>query len=217
MSTKVLGVLGGEDVDDDLLARWAQSADAVFAADGAANRLARLGIPFHAVVGDMDSVESWALTGSEVVHMPDQETTDCDKLLSYCAMRGFQSVTLAGIEGNLPDHVLAIVHSCLRTPLRTRLAYRTGMGWALESHSRLEVECTVGARVSLLPLMDTTDVSLSGVAWPLAGASLHPAGPTSISNSASSERVVASIGHGSVLLYIGYSQRAMPFWDLVSE
>ena len=212
MSTKVLGVLGGDDVDEGLLDRWLQSADAVFAADGAANRLFRMGAAFHAVVGDMDSAEAWALTSSEVVHMPDQDTTDCDKLLAYCGMRGFDAVTLTGIEGDLPDHVLSIVHSCLRSQVNTRLAYRTGMGWVLRSGQSLDVSCRVGARVSLIPLMESSNVHLSGVAWPLGGATLSPEGLTSISNCATEERLTATIGSGGAFLYVGYQAEELPFW-----
>lgn len=212
MSTKLLGVLGGDDVDDALLGRWVSSADAIFAADGAANRLARLGAGFHAVIGDMDSVEGWAISGSEVVHIPDQDTTDCDKLLNYAKMRGFRAITLAGIEGNLPDHVLAILHSCLRAPIETRLAYRTGLGYIVRPKQPLEIKCRPGTRVSLLPLVESKSACLRGVVWPLESATLSAYGQTSISNCAAEPVVSTSLEEGGALLYVGYGDDEMPFW-----
>lgn len=200
-------------MDEGLLDRWVRSADAVIAADGAANRLFKMSVPFQAVVGDMDSVEAWALSATEVVHLPDQDSTDCDKLLAFCVTRGYSSITLAGVEGNLPDHVLAILHSCLRTPLQVRLAYRGGIGWVMGPESQIKVSSTAGARVSLLPLLETSHASLSGVSWPVSGAEMSPQHFSSISNCATGSEVEASIGAGGALLFVGYERDAMPFWE----
>lgn len=212
MPTKVLGVLGGNDLDGDLLSAWANGADLVVAADGGANRLAASKLPFRTVVGDMDSADSLALEGKEVVLIPDQGTTDADKLLAYFLGLGVTAVTLTGVEGDLPDHVLGILHSCLRSPLRIRLAYRKGIGYVLRPGDDLVLDCTGGTRLSFLPLLPSAAVRLSGAEWPLDETPLHPAGATSISNRASCSPVRASLASGAALLFVGYARSEMPRW-----
>jgi thiamine pyrophosphokinase len=212
-AARVLGVLSGGDIDIDLLRRWAASANHVLAADGGADLLLRVGTAPHVVIGDMDSVSEKALKSApQVLTMPDQDATDCDKLLAFAAKEGYGAITLAGVEGDLPDHVLAILQSATKAELDVRLAYRRGIGWIVRSGDTRTVTGRL-RRVSLLPIDRCEAVTLKGTQWPLANANLSPRGLTSISNRALGGEVSASVGSGAALLFVEFAPEEMPFWS----
>jgi thiamine pyrophosphokinase len=196
----VLGVLGGNDVGDDVLLAWAHSADVVYAADSGADRLIAHGVS-PIVVGDFDSFDSLPRASHlRLVQSIDQDTTDCDKLLALVRSDGHSFVTLAGTEGDLPDHVVATYHSAIASRLDVRFAFRRGIGHIVRD--RVEVATRPGQRVSFVPLTPCEGVGLSGVAWPLENAEFEPGSGQSVSNEATGSPVVASVRAGSALLFV---------------
>ncbi len=197
---------------DSLLERWALSADALYAADSGADRL--LGLGFEPVlVGDLDSFRTrQAMNRLRVVHIAEQETTDCDKMLRVVASDGHASITLACLEGDLIDHMLSSFASALRSPLAIRFAFRRGIGWLVRPGDEVCAGTQPGRRVSLIPLTPCEGACIQGVAWPLREASLALDGPLSISNAATSSEVRASLGSGGALLFVEYPDAEMPRW-----
>ena len=211
MGLKVLGVLAGRDLNLDELQKWAQSCDVLYAADSAADRLVPLGFK-PTVVGDLDSVDP-SLLGSElrVVHSPDPDTTDCDKLLALVENDGHTALTLACVEGDLLDHVLASLASVARSDLDIRLVLRNAMGYVCRPGKSISVPKCFGKRVSLIPLARSTGVVLQGVLWELSEAILEPAGFLSVSNEGTGD-VFVSIASGVCLLFIERSPMDSPCW-----
>lgn len=198
---KILGVLAGTDTPITTIAAWAETADWVVAADGAANQLLTAGVSINAIVGDMDSIDLLLERSNLDFHEdPDQETTDCDKLLLYVRDRFPQSIfALAGIEGDRFDHVLSSVYSVGRIIPATRLILRDGFGWVVVPEVPVEIATQPGQTVSLIPLLPCSGVQMEGVKWsPLPN--LAPLGATSTSNEALGNRVKASLGSGAALL-----------------
>jgi thiamine pyrophosphokinase len=197
---RVLGVLGGNDVDNELLRAWATSAEVVYAADSGADRLIALGFS-PIVVGDFDSFSSLPQSSHlRLVQSIDQTTTDCDKLLALVKSDGHMSVTLAATEGDLPDHVLSTYASAMACSIDVQFAFRRGIGVLVRDGASLRT--TPGRRVSLIPLVPCSRVSLEGVAWPLKEAEIEPGGATSISNEAVGKRVTVSLSSGCALLFV---------------
>ena len=207
----MLGVLAGADFGPELLARWAASADLLVAADAGADRLRESGFSPDVVVGDMDSVSGEG-RAFPAISSSDQDTTDADKLLAHVASLGHRMVTLAGVEGDRLDHVLASVSSAVRSELAVRLALRSGIAWVVKPGRTVAVAASEGAPVSLIPVLESI-AFLSGVAWPLERHRLQPGGLVSISNRAIGGEVHASIEEGAALLVIGFEPAQMPFWD----
>ncbi len=198
---RVLGVLAGADAPLEQLAEWAREAEVILAADGGADRLMAVGIRPSLTVGDFDSLRS--TDPGDRLYMPEQDRTDCDKLLATAKERGFEELTMIGCEGDLPDHEIATLHSIAESGLSVRIVYRTGLGYVIGPGEAQEFESTPGHRVSLLPLTPTSGVDLVGVEWPLQGASLQTPGLRSISNRANGDRVGVRIGSGYGFFFVG--------------
>lgn len=202
----------------EALRRWAESADVVLAADAGADRLLEAGARPAVVIGDMDSIsETGAGSGAEVVHAPDQNSTDCDKLLALAASRGYGEVTLTCIEGDALDHVLATLYSAVRGEPGVRFALRTGLAWLVKAQAQtgpaeVTIETAVGRRVSLIPLLPCKGVDIGGVQWTLQGAELSPSGLVGVSNVATGSTVRAAIGEGAALLVAEIPAEEMPQW-----
>ncbi|MCB8933657.1 MAG: thiamine diphosphokinase [Fimbriimonadaceae bacterium] len=204
MATRVLGVLAGEDQDVGDLVRWARSAEVVLAADSAADRLLEGGITPHRIVGDMDSASPAALaSGAELIRDDDVHRSDCDKLLDHAWRSGWKQITLAGIEGDRLDHLLAALLSAARSPLEIRLALRDGTGLLVREGGESVVGARVGQLVSLLPIGGPCRATLTGVRWPVSDAEFGPTGTWSLSNEAVEECVSAHVHLGCALLVLG--------------
>lgn len=214
MAARVLGVLAGRDVPLETLGAWARSADIVLAADSGANRLFELGVRPHLLAGDLDSVHADAVTAAhEVLRSEDQSTTDTEKLLAAALARGFEGVTLIGLEGDRLDHLLANVLLAARTRRPTiRLALRRGLGFVLADGQIHEVSCRPGDRFSLIPIVPCAGVTIEGARWPLHNAVLEPLGPISISNEASSPDLALTVQTGVALLVLERPLGAEPTW-----
>jgi thiamine pyrophosphokinase len=211
---RVLGVLDGNDMPGEQLAAWARSADLVIAADGAADKLHSLGLRPHVAIGDFDAISPAGREAADkLVHVPSQEASDCDKLLSYLDESGRSEVTLANVEGDLPDHVLATYHSALRSRLDVRFAFRRGLGFLLRDGAARRVDVPEGCRVSLIPLLPCSGVSLRGVCWPLDRADLAPGGATSLSNHATEGVVEAILPVGAAMLCFAHPDLQHPIWE----
>jgi thiamine pyrophosphokinase len=207
---RVLGVLDGRDMDPALLLAWAQSAELVIAADGAADILLDLGVTPDLIIGDMDGMKREP--GSiDVLRDEDPGSTDCDKLLRWAREQGHANLTLISIEGDLLDHVMSTLFSCVAFRRNVRVALRRGIGWVFSG--ALQINVDPGARISLLPLTNCSGVRLNGVVWPLDHADLEPGGRISISNAATDGFVQACVTRGSAFLFAEYSREELPFWD----
>jgi thiamine pyrophosphokinase len=210
---RVLGVLAGQDMPLTLLGSWAASAEMLLAADSGADRLVEAGYEPHKIVGDLDSVTTSTLVlGAEIVQDQSLDFTDCDKLLRLAADEGYEEITLASVEGDLPDHFLATMQSAARAKLSVRFAMRRGVGWLVRSDRDLALDSQPGRRLSLLPLSETTGVRLTGVAWELNNADLQPHGMTSISNRTVNSLVTARVGTGTAFLFLEFPPEEIPFW-----
>jgi thiamine pyrophosphokinase len=210
---RVLGVLAGTDMPLEQIGRWARSAEVVLAADGGANSLHDLGIDADAAIGDFDSIRQEArVRPATVVYNPDQDRSDCDKLLSFAIEKGYEAVTLCNVEGDLLDHVLATLHSAAKAAITVRVALRNGIGYILKGDCKLSLPAILEARLSLVPIEPCTRVFLEGVYWSLSGQNLAPTGRLSLSNKVTESTVTVQFDSGVAVLFLFGSEYSEPTW-----
>jgi thiamine pyrophosphokinase len=192
------------------IAAWAKSADVILAADGGANPLRAMNITPHITLGDFDSIEEVPLDG---IRLPDQNTSDFDKLLAEADARSYHRLTVCNAEGDLPDHFLASLYSAARSEVDVRFAFRRGLGHVLCGFVARDFSVPKGARVSLLPLEECTGVTLGGVRWELENAVLKPRGLVSLSNVAERDSIHVELATGACFLSLLHPYFERPHWD----
>jgi thiamine pyrophosphokinase len=208
MSHQVVGVLAGDRVNLAWLGQWIRQSTLTIAADGGADLIRKAGYQADVIVGDLDSVtEETKQLGKCIVEMPDQNFSDCEKLLQYITSQEIQSVTLCGLEGSRIDHTLHAIHSVARWPGTCLLAYENTLARIIRTGELITVQ-TRGT-LSALPLESCRGVTMSGVRWPLNLVEMSPLGYESISNEAMGSATV-SIREGTLL--VSWSYDGCPNW-----
>lgn len=199
----------------ETLGAWLADADRVYAADGAADLCRAAGREADVVVGDFDSISIEAREGArDLRRRPDQNLTDADKVLAEITADGWKEATVCGLEGDLPDHELAALGSCLtafdRDALSITLRYRRGRAWFVSHERPFQQELEAGTRLSLMPMEPADGIDLEGVIWPLENARLGICGIGSISNRAAGGIVRATVRSGVVWLFIADEAKPGP-------
>lgn len=176
----------------------------LLAADGGANRLARLGLKPAAVVGDLDSLEpaTRRFVGEErLLLRPDQDRTDLEKVLHHAFDElGLGRLTVLGAVGGRVDHTQANLGLLARYGAGEALLVRTAAELLLGVRGEVELEAVVGETWSFWTYDPAVRVTLAGVRWPVEWAVLDVDGRPSISNRAVADRVRVVAEGGAVVV-----------------
>ncbi|MDH7488956.1 MAG: thiamine diphosphokinase [Anaerolineae bacterium] len=187
---KALIVAASAGTDVSALARLAEAADLVIAADGGAALALAAGIHPHVVVGDMDSLAGNVLdllrrAGADIRAFPSRkDETDLELALLEAVRRGADDITIAGALGGRLDHTLGNVYLLTMAPLRGRnVRLVDGHVEAFVVWERAEIRGARGDTVSLIPLTpEVRGVETEGLEYPLRRESLFMGPGRGISN-----------------------------------
>lgn len=202
-SSEAICLVAGGAVPARDMALARRHAPVVVAADGGADRALALGVEPVAVIGDLDSLsDSARLRLAQRLHeVPEQETTDFDKVLRHVAA---PFVLALGVAGGRVDHALSVLAGLLR-----HQAARPDMPCVIlgpqdvifAAPPVLHMTLSVGDRVSLFPMVPVTGRS-QGLEWPIDGLTLAPDGRIGTSNRASARRVVVDSDRPGLLVIL---------------
>lgn len=168
----------------------------IIAADGAANKLNKLGINPDLIIGDLDSIKIENFTNSKIIMNEDQNTTDFKKCLNYISDNNLAPFIVYGVDGGFLDRILANIDS------------------VIESKATFYSEGIIGAIVSdkiTLPLKYNTKISIfgfdaiistKGLKWELENEALNFPGKNSACNRAISSHVEIELAKGEALVLI---------------
>lgn len=194
-------LVGGGVARSDMLARALALAPHLVAADGGANGLHALGLVPRAIIGDMDSLADRGAWGpcTQVLHLPEQETTDFEKCLYATEAPFYIGV---GFTGGRIDHLLAVFSALLRRPEKTVVLLGEVEAMVLAPPGRrLEFAVTPGSVVSVYPLLPVRASFSQGLDWPIDGFDLAPSGRISTSNASAGGAVGLEFdGPGALVL-----------------
>lgn len=185
------------------LKQLAQTADFILAADGGANAAVRAGVYPHAVIGDFDSVSRATrkkLPHAQWIFVDNQNNTDLQKSLDYLLEHGCKKCTLVGFGGGRVDFSLGNLLALYPYARKLDITW-VGDGWKIfPVHKKKIFPARVGARVSLLPLVACSKVSLSGLKYPLKNARLSLGITRTLSNETIRPRFTVSLSGGVLLV-----------------
>jgi len=182
----------------------AAAAEPLFAADGGANHLGRIGLRPAAVVGDLDSItpgiRAW-LGEERMVHRPDQDRTDLDKALVYALDElGLERLTILGATGGRLDHAVGNLGLLAGRALGDRLRFLDADHEVVAVRGEAVLAAAARETWSFFTFDPAVRVSLDGVKWPVTDVALDLAGKPSISNEAVSKSVTVRSTGGPVVV-----------------
>lgn len=154
--------------------RLLASARRVVACDGAAEGFRRrFGRWPSVIVGDLDSLPPRSVravrAGTEVVHVPDQDTNDLEKAARLCAERRWRAPVIVGATGKREDHTIGNVFRAM--DLGLEIVTDSGRFVPVEGSAHLRVG--KGTPVSVFAPDPATRVVSKGLEWPLDGVSFE--------------------------------------------
>ena len=186
------------------LTALAAGARPLLAADGGANRLARIGVKPDLVIGDLDSIaESVAewVGRDRLVHRPDQDRTDLDKALTHAFDElAVPRLTVLGALGGRADHEIGNLGLLARLCRGESLVFRDASAIVLAFDGELELPARPGETWSFWTFDPAVLLTVSGVRWPLVRTPVDAGGRPSIRNRATSDRVTLAAEGGAVLV-----------------
>lgn len=197
MAHRVLCVLGGRTPPFQDLAALARGATRIWAADSGQEVCMANGFTPHVVVGDLDSVAR-RLPEVDYRERPDQDCSDCDKLLAEVAQLGPVNLVFAGLEGDRFDHVLASLSSIARSGLFPRVVLQQGYGVFAQGGRALEFNVVKGQVFSLLSF-GMARVTTKGARWNLEDRLVSFQDGFSLSNECLGERLEILVHEGLAL------------------
>ena len=157
----------------------------MLAADGAGATAARLGLLPDAILGDFDSLppDLPTLAATPRIHLPDQNRSDGEKALLHLKALNFTSVVILGGWGGRHDHFLYHCHLLALPDLQAmQLTLKGDQESLVVVQGSRQLSGWPGRRISLLPLYGPTQVTATGLQWPLAGQTLGMGQACSLSN-----------------------------------
>ncbi len=157
-------------------------APRLVAADGGADAAISRGHLPELVIGDFDSISTYAQTrlGPErLLHVSEQDSTDFAKALSRIEA---PFVIAIGFAGRRLDHTLAALNVMARHP-RQPCIMLAAEDIVFAAPSRLQLDLEEGTRMSLFPMGAVTGRA-DGLRWPIDDIEFAPAGRVGTSNEA---------------------------------
>ncbi len=206
-----IAIVGGGYADPVLLRELAARKVVLIAADGGADSIDAAGLTPKAIIGDLDSVtdrEGWEKR-TEVLHIPEQITTDFQKALYSTSA----PVTLAlGMTGKRLDHTLAALSALHEVAQKRRVILVDEVDIALAVSGPFGFEAKPKERISVHPFVPIVFERTEGLFYPMNDLLLDPAGRLGTSNEGIGGRVeIVPRDETPWLLILGRER----LWDLV--
>lgn len=174
--------------------------------DGAALKLHAEGFQPDLIIGDMDSIYTNNSSFDQKIadrfplckikRIPDQDTTDFEKLLIYLSKKGIYNVLCLGTFGKAMDHsfhnlylIYKYSHLINLLVLHTYgVANTEKRQWIFPLKEKMSLKTKKGAIISFFPLA-SSQLSTKGLKWNLEASTLSPFHQHSVRNETEREMV----------------------------
>ncbi|MFV1998829.1 MAG: thiamine diphosphokinase [Acidimicrobiia bacterium] len=185
--------------------------DFVIAADSGYDIARDQDIHLDLLIGDLDSISAIGLEHAEVSgvaieRFPEaKDKTDFELAVEAAVAAGAEAVDIYGGEAGSLGHLIGIA-----TGLTARTLAQVDVRWFVGSATILPVQSThplelsppVGTRLSLVPIGDTENVTVTGVRWPLSRQSLPRGTSRGLSNVTTDPVCTVSVTGGALLVIL---------------
>ena len=173
----------------------------VCATDGAYKFLEANNIVPNFISGDFDSIETIP-DAVEVIHTPNQDFTDFDKVLQILSDKGFKTVHVFGASGKEQDHFLGNLHTALQWKTKLDLTFFDNHGYYFLADKSSEIKNCLNKTVSLIPLPEATGIVTLGLQYALNNETLAFGDRIGTRNKAVENNISITFKTGNLFLFI---------------
>ncbi|PXZ00996.1 thiamine diphosphokinase [Gilliamella apicola] len=156
------------------------------------------------IIGDLDSFDKSRTIPSrtEIIHTPDQNKTDFEKAILFLANKGVKKFDIFGASGHASDHFLGNLSVAMHYYHRFDFTFYDNYCQFFFSKKQQTIYDIKNHIISFIPMSKVTNLTITGVKYPLSNATLTLRGFTSLRNKAIKNSVEISFKNGHLLVFV---------------
>jgi len=175
----------------------------ICATDGAYQFLKEKKIVPNFISGDFDSLTDLP-KDIEVIHTPNQDFTDFDKILQILFEKGFKNVDVFGASGKEQDHFLGNLHTAIQWKEKLNLTFFDNHSRYFLADKNTEILNSVDKTISLVPFPEATSIKTKGLQYSLNDENLTFGQRIGTRNKAVKNKVEISFKTGELFIFINH-------------
>ncbi len=180
----------------------------ICATDGAYQFLEKNNIKPHFISGDFDSLENLP-KNIEVIHTPNQDFTDFDKILQILFEKGFKNIHVFGASGQEQDHFLGNLHTTIQWKSKLKLTFFDNYNcYFLATKKTLLTNCK-NKIISLIPFPSVINITTEGLQYSLKNEDLIFGNRIGTRNKAVENSVTINFETGELFIFISHQQQQL--------
>lgn len=180
--------------------------DIICAADGAYKYLEKNNIIPDFIAGDLDSLKEIP-KNIEVIHTPNQDFTDFDKILNILFDKGYTQIDIYGASGKEQDHFLGNLHTAIQWKNKLNLTFFDEYSYFFLADKSTEITNCKDKIVSLLPLPITKNITTKGLQYSLNNEDLQFGERIGTRNKAIKNEVSITFESGELFIFINHKKQ----------
>ena len=175
----------------------------ICATDDAYHFLEKNKIKPNFISGDFDSIENLP-KDIEVIHTPNQDFTDFDKILQILFEKGFKNVDVYGASGKEQDHFLGNLHTTIQWKNKLSLTFFDNHSRYFLADKNTEILNSVDKTISLVPFPEAKNINTKGLQYSLNDENLTFGQRIGTRNKAIKNKVEISFKTGELFIFINH-------------
>ena len=173
----------------------------ICATDGAYVFLEQNNIIPDFISGDFDSLKQLP-DNIEIIHTPNQNFTDFDKILQILFKKGFNNVDVYGASGQEQDHFLGNLHTAILWKHKIKLNFFDNYSRYFIADKHTVIKDCNGKIISLMPFPTAKNIKTKGLQYPLNNEDLSFDTRIGTRNVAINSRVEVNFEEGEMFIFI---------------
>src|SRR5450759_986740 len=184
---------------------YLKNAGKIICCDGSAGNLVSAGYIPDAIVGDLDSLtENLAIRFADRIFLDEsQDTNDLTKAVQWCREMNYNEIVIIGATGKREDHTIGNISLLAEYAKTMNIKMVTDTGIFIPFLKSCTVQSFPGQQVSLFSIDPETEVTSSGLKFPLNGIKISNWWVATL-NVAPGDSFSLEFSSGKVIVYLKY-------------
>ena len=184
---------------------YLKNAGKIICCDGSAGNLVSAGYIPDAIVGDLDSLtENLAIRFADRIFLDEsQDTNDLTKAVQWCREMNYNEIVIVGATGKREDHTIGNISLLAEYAKTMNIKMVTDTGIFIPFLKSCTVQSFPGQQVSLFSIDPETEVTSSGLKFPLNGIKISNWWVATL-NEAPGDSFSLEFSNGKVIVYLKY-------------